>query len=486
MTRARLYLFDTTLRDGAQTTGVDFSLADKRAVAAIARRSRRRLCRGRLSRRQPARHAVLRREPRPQGQVHRLRHDQAGGPLGRQRSRHRRAARRQGGCDLLRRQDLGPPGRARARHQPRGESRGHPRQRRGRQGARARGAPRLRAFLRRLQGQSRPMRSPAPARPSRPARAGSCCATPMAARCPTRSSASSARSRPSFPGDHLGIHAHNDTEQAVANSLAAVRAGVRQIQGTLNGLGERCGNANLTSLIPTLLLKPDYAERLRDRRDRREACAPHAHVAQARRAPQPHARPPCALCRLLRLRDQGGHPCLRRGQGPEDLRACAARERSATSASSSSPTRPGRSNILAELERLGIRVDRDDRRLARLLDELKEKEAQGYAYEGADASFFLLASRILGTVPEFFFIERYSVNVERRWNARGDLVSASEAIVKVRVGEEELISAAEGNGPVNALDTGAAQGSRQVPGVHRGPEARRLQGPRSSRAARTR
>ena len=113
----------------------------------------------------------------------------------------------------------------------------------------------------------------------------------------------------------------------------------------------------------------------------------------------------------------------------------------------------GKSNILAELERLGIAVDRDDRRLGNLLGALKDKEADGYAYEGADASFFLLAQRILGHVPEFFFIERFSVNVERRWNARGELGSYSEAIVKVKIGEDELISAAEGNGPVNALDT---------------------------------
>ena len=73
------------------------------------------------------------------------------------------------------------------------------------------------------------------------------------------------------PGDHVGIHAHNDTEQAVANSLAAVRAGARQIQGTLNGLGERCGNANLVSIIPTLKLKPEFSRELRDRRLGREA-----------------------------------------------------------------------------------------------------------------------------------------------------------------------------------------------------------------------
>ena len=112
----------------------------------------------------------------------------------------------------------------------------------------------------------------------------------------------------------------------------------------------------------------------------------------------------------------------------------------------------GRSNVLAELDRLGIEVRRDDPRIARLLDEVKEREALGYAYEGADASFFLLAKRALGEVPEFFTVERFKVNVERRWNAVGELVTVAEAIVKVRVDDEVLISAAEGNGPVNALD----------------------------------
>jgi 2-isopropylmalate synthase len=94
----------------------------------------------------------------------------------------------------------------------------------------------------------------------------------------------------------------------------------------------------------------------------------------------------------------------------------------------------------------------DDPRVARLLDEVKEREAMGYAYEGADASFFLLAKRVLGEAPEFFSVERFKVSVERRYNAAGDLVTFSEATVKVRVGGETLISAAEGNGPVNALD----------------------------------
>jgi 2-isopropylmalate synthase len=112
----------------------------------------------------------------------------------------------------------------------------------------------------------------------------------------------------------------------------------------------------------------------------------------------------------------------------------------------------GRSNILAELERLGVTVKRDDPRVNRLLDEVKERESLGYAYEGADASFILLARRVLGEVPHFFDVERFSVKVEHRFNASGERVTVSEAIVKVTVDGETLISAAEGNGPVNALD----------------------------------
>jgi len=112
----------------------------------------------------------------------------------------------------------------------------------------------------------------------------------------------------------------------------------------------------------------------------------------------------------------------------------------------------GRSNLLAELARLGVEAKPDDPRLARLLDEVKAREAQGFAYEAADASFELLARGVLGGVPEFFAVESFHVGVERKVVAPGVTYSASQAVVKIRIGEERLISAAEGNGPVNALD----------------------------------
>ena len=170
-------------------------------------------------------------------------------------------ARRQGRRDLLRRQELGPPGRAGARHHARGEPRGHPRQRRGRP------APRGREVLLDCEHffdgyKANPDYALACARAAHDAGARwiVLCDT-NGGTLPHEVERIVGEVAAVIPGDRLGIHAHNDTEQAVANSLAAVRAGVRQIQGTLNGLGERCGNANLTSLIPTLLLKPDYAER---------------------------------------------------------------------------------------------------------------------------------------------------------------------------------------------------------------------------------
>ena len=114
----------------------------------------------------------------------------------------------------------------------------------------------------------------------------------------------------------------------------------------------------------------------------------------------------------------------------------------------------GKSNLVYELERLGVPVDRDDPRVAQLLDEVKAREAMGYAYEGADASFELLARRLLGEVPRFFTVDSFRVMVEKRHNALGKLVTVSEATVKVFVSgsDEPVWSVAEGNGPVNALD----------------------------------
>src|SRR6202158_249734 len=254
-----------------------------------------------------------------------------------------------------------------------------------------------------------------------------------------------------IPGDHVGIHAHNDTEQAVANSFAAVRAGARQIQGTLNGLGERCGNANLASIIPTLKLKADYAERF-ETGVTPEKLRTLTHASRIldevlNRATNPHA-PHARAAASAHKGDIHVSAVQKDPRTYEHVPPEAVGNRRKLLVSDQA----GRSNILAELDRIGIAIPKDDPRIGRLLDEVKEREAVGYAYEAADASFELLARRMLGNVPQFFEVESFRVLVERRHNASGDLVTVSEATVKVRIDGQTVMSVGEGNGPVNALD----------------------------------
>jgi 2-isopropylmalate synthase len=254
-----------------------------------------------------------------------------------------------------------------------------------------------------------------------------------------------------IPGDHVGIHAHNDTEQAVANSLAAIRAGARQIQGALNGLGERCGNANLCSLIPTLKLKREFSDRF-EIGVSPEKLASLVKVSRTlddmlNRAPNRHA-PYVGESAFVTKTGIHASAVLKDPQTYEHVTPDSVGNRRRLLVSDQA----GRSNVIAELDRAGISYDKADPKLARLVEELKEREAAGFAYESANASFELLARRTLGTVPEYFGVEQFDVNVEQRYNANGQRVTVALAVVKVDVDGERLISAAEGNGPVNALD----------------------------------
>jgi 2-isopropylmalate synthase len=253
------------------------------------------------------------------------------------------------------------------------------------------------------------------------------------------------------PGAHIGIHAHDDCGCAVANSLAAVEAGARHIQGTLNGLGERCGNANLITLIGALKLKDGYAARF-DLGVTDETLSQLTHVSRQvdeilNRQPNRHA-PFVGSSAFATKAGIHASAVLKDPRTYEHVEP----EVIGNARRLLVSDQGGQSNILAELKRCGFELEKGDARIARVLDEVKRKEAEGFAFEGADASFYVLVKRMLGEVPAFFDVERFSVNVERRFNAVGELVTASEAIVKVRVGDEVLISAAEGNGPVNALD----------------------------------
>ncbi|MEM7067810.1 MAG: citramalate synthase [Pseudomonadota bacterium] len=254
-----------------------------------------------------------------------------------------------------------------------------------------------------------------------------------------------------IPGTHLGIHAHDDTGQAVANSLAAVRAGVRQIQGTLNGIGERCGNANLVTIIPTLALKPAYAEKF-------ETGVPaeklgdltrvsHRFDEMLNRAPDSQA-PYVGSSAFATKAGIHASAILKEPETYEHVKPESVGNNRRVMVSDQG----GKSNFLNELSRRGIEVDKNDPHLDTLISIVKEREALGYAYEAADASFEILARKQLGTVPQFFKVESFRCQVERRFNAIGDVITVSEAVVKIDVDGQSLLSVAEGHGPVNALD----------------------------------
>ena len=253
------------------------------------------------------------------------------------------------------------------------------------------------------------------------------------------------------PGDRLGIHAHDDTGQAVANSLAAVRGGARQIQGTLNGIGERCGNANLVTLIPTLALKAEYAARF-ETGVTAAALAEITRISRAfdeilNRAPARQA-PYVGEAAFATKAGIHASAILKDPRTYEHVPP----ETVGNTRRVLVSDQAGKSNLVHALERVGLPLAKDDPRLDRLLAEVKAREAKGYAYEGAEASFALLARPVRGTLPRFFDVRSFRVMVEQRFNAVGELVTVSEAVVKVEVDGETIMSVAEGNGPVNALD----------------------------------
>ncbi|HSZ73655.1 MAG TPA: citramalate synthase [Rhizomicrobium sp.] len=254
-----------------------------------------------------------------------------------------------------------------------------------------------------------------------------------------------------WPDAALGIHAHNDTEQAVAVSLAAVRGGARQIQGTLNGLGERCGNANLCALLPTLMLKESYASQFETGLSRAQL-AQITHVSRLldeilNRAPNRHA----AYVGPSAFAHKGGLHSSAVQKDPRTYEHVPP-ETVGNTRKILVSDQAGRSNVLARLAELGIDVDAKDARISRLLEDVKQREFLGYAYDGAEASFELLARRALGEVPDYFEVDSFRVTVERRHNAVGELVTASEAIVRLKAHGTVYHNVGVGNGPINALD----------------------------------
>ena len=231
-----------------------------------------------------------------------------------------------------------------------------------------------------------------------------------------------------IPGEKVGIHAHNDTDQAVANSLAAVEAGARQIQGTINGIGERCGNASLTSLIPTLALKPHFAERFEIgiSAQKLEGLTRLSRTFDELLNRAPDSQAPYAGSSAFATK-AGIHasalikdPTTYEHVPPESV----GNQRNLMVSDQG-----GKSNFIDQLTRRGIAIEKNNPKLDTLIALVKEREAVGYAYEAAEASFELLARRTLGHVPTFFEVESYRASVERRFNAIGDIITVSEAVV---------------------------------------------------------
>lgn len=254
------------------------------------------------------------------------------------------------------------------------------------------------------------------------------------------------------PGEKVGIHCHDDTSNAVANSLAAVRSGARMVQGTINGLGERCGNANLVSIIPTLMLKMGF-----DTGVGMDGLKALRHVSNAlderlNRAPDHHR----AYVGDAAFAHKSGLHVSAVEKNPQCYEhmdpAIVGNTRSILVSNQA-----GRANIMSRLREIGFDLDAKDPRLAALLETVKANEMQGYSYDGAEASFELLARRALGTVPEYFHCTSFRVIDERRWSTNGAVETLSEAtvILAVEGGEEHAV--VQGNGPVNALDTALRQ-----------------------------
>ncbi len=253
-----------------------------------------------------------------------------------------------------------------------------------------------------------------------------------------------------FSGKNIGIHCHNDTENAVANSLAAIDAGARQVQGTLNGLGERCGNANLISLIPTLLLKDRYSRDFelsiskKDLRNLKNISILLDGILNR----QPNKHQPYVGDNAFA--HKGGlhvsavmkDPSTYEHENPEDV---------GNIRKILVSNQAGKSNLLSRLSSVGIEIKNNDQRLSELLEAVKEKEFRGYSYDGAGASFELLAKNILNKVPHFFTVDDYEISIKKQ---SSDIASdlTSEAFIKVNVEGRQIQSSGKGNGPVNALD----------------------------------
>ena len=258
-----------------------------------------------------------------------------------------------------------------------------------------------------------------------------------------------------IPGENLGIHAHNDTENAVANSLIAVLAGARQIQGTINGLGERCGNANLMSIIPTLFLKKTFNEKfeININKDKLSALTECSRFLDETLNRKPNKN--MAYVGSSAFSHKGGLHASAVQKDPKTYEHIEP-ELVGNNRNIVISNQAGRSNILSRLEKYGLKIDSNDPKVKKILDEVKDREFSGYSYDGADASFELLANRLLGKVPQYLKVKSYNVSV-----TKSDTIK-TKANVVFSIDGKDIECNGEGNGPVNALDNAIRSNFKKV------------------------
>ena len=250
------------------------------------------------------------------------------------------------------------------------------------------------------------------------------------------------------PGDHLGIHAHNDTDNAIANSLSAIDAGVRQVQGTINGLGERCGNTNLISLIPTLVLKTKYltninVEKLKTLTNLSKLVDDLLNIPSRKQS---------AYVGDYAFSHKGGLHASAVKKNPKTYEhinpELVGNERNVIISNQA-----GKSNLLNQLKKMSI--DLSNEKINDILRIIKEKESAGFSYDTALASFEILVRKELNQIDDFYSLQKFRVTSERRWNAKGVLINESEATINVTVTSDaqEKMTVGVGNGPVEAIDS---------------------------------
>lgn len=241
----------------------------------------------------------------------------------------------------------------------------------------------------------------------------------------------------------VGIHTHNDCGMAVANSIMAVQAGARHIQGTFTGFGERCGNANLSTIIPNIQLKLGYecipADRMADLTRTAREVSEIANLTLSIREPYVGK---CAFAHKGGMHIDGVSKCSKSFEHIEP--SSVGNERHFLTSEVA-----GRTTILSMVQRIMPNVSKNSPETTQIMEKLKELEYQGYQFEGAEGAFELMIRKALGKYKPFFELENFKIIGE---HSQFNEEQTASALIKIKVGEEYEITAAEGRGPVNALD----------------------------------